>query len=142
MSADALVAEALAAAKQETPVLIGRGHGRTVLVDDEQTYLREDFADAALRHLAERVERLRAGLASFGVDPLGWEPSVLAATILSDDAGGGRSDVTCESWQERATRAEAALMRIVEIGDGVGFDVAVAALRTAGLLDAEETDDG
>ena len=58
----ALIAEALAAAERETPVFVGRGHGRTVLVDDEQTYLRGDFADAALRHLAERVAKAEAAL--------------------------------------------------------------------------------
>ena len=42
---------------------------------------------------------------------------------------------------ERAGRAEAALTRVVEIGDGVGFDVAVKALREAGLMDPEDDDE-
>lgn len=41
----------------------------------------------------------------------------------------------------RAERAEAALIRVVEVGDGVGFDVAVKALREAGLMDPEDDDE-
>ena len=79
----ALVAEALAAAERETPEtgpewlglgssewfswrsidVQAEGRGKSFFGADEGNYVRRDVMDAALRHLAERVEKAEAALA-------------------------------------------------------------------------------
>lgn len=143
----ALVAEAIAKAEAETP---------------EHFAPKNECPDDA--HAARYVTTIEGG------SQLDGKESTLAEAVAwAEDPGGENSDsdgrwcqypdhvvyvrrdlftnalahlaTRAAEAEGRAERAEAALIRVVEVGDGVGFDVAVKALREAGLMDPEDDDE-
>ena len=113
----ALVAEAIAKAEVETP---------------EKT---EGC------HYDARAVRIWQGCVVLGTASLSGStmPNYLRRDVV--DAALAHLATRAAEAEGRAERAEAALIRVVEVGDGVGFDVAVKALREAGLMDPEDDDE-
>ena len=125
----ALVAEALAHAEKVTDYTTG----------------------GACRYAALPTGHLEAEPRDGEFDDIGWMGEHSLARDNADTVPVARLDVVdaalahlatrAAEAEGRAERAEAALIRVVEVGDGVGFDVAVKALREAGLMDPEDDDE-
>lgn len=131
--------------------------GRWCQYPDHVVYVRRDLFTNALAHLATRAaeaeEKLgvmtlsrlevmaRTEEAMEQTDKALANTAKAIASLEAAVAAGNAWKAKAAEAEGRAERAEAALIRVVEVGDGVGFDVAVKALREAGLMDPEDDDE-